>query len=76
VVERWCQSLTGKFPSGVFTALTYIITAKAIRHEFVIVHTRRFLGTIEISKDNSEPIVLIQFWEAPTEASKQRIHDE
>jgi hypothetical protein len=65
VVERWCESLW-KFPSGVATALTWVFSGQAIRHEFVIVHTKKFIGTIELKIEYSEPIILLQFWEALT----------
>lgn len=36
-VDRKCESLTGMFPSGIFSIVTWIFAASFVRHEFVII---------------------------------------
>ncbi len=66
-VKRYACSLTGWFPSGVLTPVTLLISGKATRHEFTIVHTFRHVLKLQITKKSNnptEPITDIQILSA------------
>ncbi|CAD8190953.1 unnamed protein product [Paramecium octaurelia] len=49
-IDRCCQSVWQYIPSGIATALTWIITGQALRHEFVIIDTTNHTCCIELVK--------------------------
>ena len=51
LVKRSCCSLTGKFPSGILTLVTWTLVGQTFRHEFVIIHTQNHFILIEIQLD-------------------------
>jgi len=62
-VKRCCCSLTGWFPSGVFTVATWPLAGTAVRHEFILLHTTKFVVLIEIGLDgkkNSATSIIIK----------------
>lgn len=55
-VKRYACSLTGWFPSGLFTPLTLMATGSAARHEFVIVHTNKSVIMLQVTKKSNQPV--------------------
>jgi len=49
-VKRCCCSLTGWFPSGIITVVTWMLVGQAVRHEFVICNTSNFVILIEVAR--------------------------
>ena len=48
-LERCCCSLTGWFPSGVFTLVTWPLTNHTVRHEYCILKTENHYILIELT---------------------------
>ncbi|KAM3126681.1 hypothetical protein pb186bvf_021216 [Paramecium bursaria] len=73
-VERCAQSLTGAFPSGLFSALTIPLVGIAVRHEYALIHTNRFILSLEIEKKGCAAIV-IRIFEVQNQ-NKQQINQK
>jgi hypothetical protein len=55
-VSRCCCSLTGSFPSGLITLITWPLVGECCRHEYSIIETTNFVVCIELgSEDGKAP---------------------
>ena len=48
-VLRCAESLTGIFPSGLLTFITYPLSGMAVRHEYIIIETPNIMMSVEIT---------------------------
>jgi hypothetical protein len=78
-IKRKCSSLTSWFPSGILTIFSYILLAKAVRHEYSIIETTNYTILIEVGteqlKSKTEPVIWVKIkskkLKSPDEAEKE-----